>query len=119
MVVRLSGGIPKQFQGELFQVVKIQNAISAFALGEFSTEFLRQLQQRGHVAANPIPVLGQRIAAAFCRHERMQKRGLGKKNFKRLPQRGFLFRRPVAVGGNDLFQNASNVFATILPENFA
>ena len=64
-----AGGIPEQFQGELFQVMEVQHAIGAFAFGEFFPEFLRQLQECGHVAANPIPILGQRLAAAFHRHE--------------------------------------------------
>ena len=90
--------------------MKIQNAVGAFEFGEIFPEFLRQLQERGHVAANPVPILGQRIAAVFHRRERMQKRGAGKEIFKRFAERRFFAHRIIFVRRQDFPQNRSGLF---------
>ena len=53
--------------------MKIQNAVVAFPLGEARGKVLRQPQQRRHLAADPVPILGQRVAAIFDRSDRGEK----------------------------------------------
>ena len=101
--------IPEQLQGELFQIVKIQDAVVALASGEAHGKFLRQPEQRRHVAANPVPILGQRVIAIFDRGERRRNSASSKisssgwRKFFALPancrrRQRFVPKRPPRVG---------------------
>ena len=103
--------IPEQLQGELLQIVKIQDAIGALAVGKSHPEFPRQPEQRRHVAAHPVPIFGQRVRSILDRGERGEKFRLVKEIFQRLAERGFSFRRPATICGNDLLQNSGGGFA--------
>ena len=77
--------IPQESESELFKVVEIQGAELAFGLGESLAELGGKTDQRGHLRANPVPVLSQGIEAVRRGEERAQESGLieeGLKGFK-------------------------------------
>ena len=89
--------IPEQLQGELLQIVKIQNPVVAFARRESRGKMLCQLQQRAHGTTYPIPILGKRVAVILDRGERIQKLGVGKKFLQWFAESGFFARRIIGI----------------------
>src|SRR5262249_23751037 len=68
--------VPKQAQSMLLDVVKIQQTQLTLVLAKGAVEFPRQPQQGGHLAADPVPVLVQRIGSVRGDSQTEQKRGI-------------------------------------------
>jgi len=101
----LTGGVPEELQGELFEVGKIDDRGGAAGFGERALEFADQFEQSHDVVTAPIPVLVEGVPWFLVKDGReqfVQGPGLVKQLLQGLqPAGGFAFLKAGLVTGFD------------------
>ena len=101
---QIAGVVVEQPQRELLLIGEVYAAHLALGLREINGELARQLQQRDHVVARPLPILRQR--RAIVAGQIVEECGIVEKLFDRLAAFTFRAAQPFgAVGGDDFFHS--------------
>ena len=105
---QIAGVVVEQTQRELLLIGEVNAAHLALGPREISGELARQLQQRVHVVARPLPILRQR--RAIVAGQIVEEFGVVEKLFNRLAAFTFRATQPFgAVGGDDFFHSGGAV----------